>query len=428
MKKPKLPHVGMRILKSALCVFLCLFFSWLRGSGEVPYDAMIAALLCVQPYFGESKNVALQRVLGTLIGIVYALGAVYLGSQISFLRQQIYFYAFVSVGVILVLYTTILIDKKGVSFLSCVVFLSVALTYIEGENPVLFALNQAAETFAGIMIGIVVNEFSIKRRYRRDVLMVCDLDCVLDGQTQTLSAHSIVECNRMIAKGANLTFSTYCTSAKAAELLEQVELKLPVIVMDGAGAYDTQTKEYPLKTSMTKEQSRGIMEFLDEHHIRYFVNSIVGGVLLIYYGRFSNYVQRDIFQKLKVSAYRNYVPMRFYVDGDVLYFLIVDRIVKINKLLDLLKSNGFDQSYKLLMYRSKEYEGYAYLKIYSLQADRLSTAKALQERTGLASIMTFGSDGRNDVVLEKFQDEKAIGEMKRHFESYFWQKNGRKRG
>ena len=50
-----LPAVGQRIVKTTVAVFLCLLVYYLRGfrGREIPTEAAITAILCVQPY-GES--------------------------------------------------------------------------------------------------------------------------------------------------------------------------------------------------------------------------------------------------------------------------------------------------------------------------------------------------------------------------------------
>lgn len=63
---PKLPKIGMRIVKSALAVFVCLLIDRLRGG--MPFYAAIAAILCMQPDVANSLKTAANRVIGTLVG------------------------------------------------------------------------------------------------------------------------------------------------------------------------------------------------------------------------------------------------------------------------------------------------------------------------------------------------------------------------
>lgn len=67
-----LPKIGMRIVKSAVAVFLCFVIYMIRGRG-VPFYSAIAAVLCMQPYVSNSVRVALNRTVGTFIGGVFGM-------------------------------------------------------------------------------------------------------------------------------------------------------------------------------------------------------------------------------------------------------------------------------------------------------------------------------------------------------------------
>ena len=65
-----LPRIGMRIFKTMVAVLICLGLSLFRGEHSIPFYSAIATILCMQPYVGNSVKVALNRVVGTMIGAV----------------------------------------------------------------------------------------------------------------------------------------------------------------------------------------------------------------------------------------------------------------------------------------------------------------------------------------------------------------------
>ena len=67
-----LPHVGQRIVKTAIAVFICLMIYYLRGyTGQsMPTESMITAIICMQPYVRDSRAYAWNRLTGTLVGAV----------------------------------------------------------------------------------------------------------------------------------------------------------------------------------------------------------------------------------------------------------------------------------------------------------------------------------------------------------------------
>ena len=51
-----LPHVGLRMVKSAAAVLICLLVSMLVNREDMRIYSSIAALLCVQPYVEDTKR------------------------------------------------------------------------------------------------------------------------------------------------------------------------------------------------------------------------------------------------------------------------------------------------------------------------------------------------------------------------------------
>lgn len=55
----------------------------------------------------------------------------------------------VSFGVLIVLYTTVLLGKKNASYFSSVVFLSIVVNHIRDTNPLIFVVNRVLDTMNG---------------------------------------------------------------------------------------------------------------------------------------------------------------------------------------------------------------------------------------------------------------------------------------
>ena len=79
-----IPRVGMRVVKTALAVAICFFLYVLRGEEGVPIFSTIAAIICMQPYAENSIQVSINRIIGTLLGAVFALLVLYLIQYIPY--------------------------------------------------------------------------------------------------------------------------------------------------------------------------------------------------------------------------------------------------------------------------------------------------------------------------------------------------------
>ena len=70
----RLPIIGMRIIKSAVGVFLCIVVDALfRGGKGMVFYAQLSTLWCMQDYVSETKAKAFQRFIGTVLGCAYGL-------------------------------------------------------------------------------------------------------------------------------------------------------------------------------------------------------------------------------------------------------------------------------------------------------------------------------------------------------------------
>ena len=185
--------------------------------------------------------------------------------------------------IVLVLYTTVVLQKKQASYFSCVVFLSIAVNHVGDANPYLFVWNRFLDTMIGIAVGIGVNQFSLPVDRRKDILFISGLDDTLLHHADNLSDYSKVELNRMLDDGVNFTLSTMRTPASLIEPMRDIRLKLPVIAMDGAVLYDINTYSYRKVYLISNESSHHVLQCIRQLGLTCFVNSVVEDTLFIYY-------------------------------------------------------------------------------------------------------------------------------------------------
>ena len=242
----KLPPIGARIIKSSVAVALCMVIYFFRtllpiGNG-IPFYSALAALWCLQPYHDTTKKNAGQRSIGTLTGALFGLIFLMLMRTVD-LTEPIIVYLLASALIIPVIYTTVILNKRNASFFSCVVFLSIALTHSFDDEPYLFVFNRLLDTFIGIAVGLVVNNFRLPVKHDSKTLYVSGIDDVLISENHSAVQYSKVELNRLIESGVMFTVSTIHTPAEVIALMSGVNLKLPIIVMDGAAMYNIKGKE-----------------------------------------------------------------------------------------------------------------------------------------------------------------------------------------
>lgn len=414
----KLPPIGARIIKSSVAVALCMVIYFFRtllpiGNG-IPFYSALAALWCLQPYSNSTKNNAGQRSTGTFIGAAYGLAFIVL-LRFFGLSEPIIVYLLASVIIIPVIYLTVITDNRNASFFSCVVFLSIALTHSFDENPYLFVLNRVLDTFIGIGVGLAVNNFHLPIKHDSETLYISGIDSVLIPDDHSANAFNKVELNRMIESGVKFTLSTIRTPAEVKSLMKGVNLKLPIIVMDGAAMYDLNKREYLEAEFLQADICEQAERIIAYHGMHCFVNVMYDATLLIFYGELWNTAEKDLYEMHKHSPYRNYIRdifRRHDASERVLYLTVLDEITKIANLeKQLVHELG---ALARITVTDSEYDGYQYLKVFSSAASKKHMLVKLKSHTGCDNVVTIGSiEGKYDVYIGDGGGNATIKKLKK---------------
>lgn len=428
--KYTIPGIGQRMVRSAMAVLLCFaFYIVFRPNGVVFYS-QLAALWCIQPHPEHMINKAVQRTIGTVIGAVYALAILLIDQgilmkhvELTGTHGQLIYALIVSAGVLAALYTTILIHKSDASYFSCVVLLSAAVVHIGDSNPYLFVFNRALDTMIGIAIGMCINMVHLPRRRDNKTLFVSGMDGALLSMEEKLSPYSTVELNRMLKDGVQFTVATKRTPASLMDPLAGINLKLPVIAMDGAVIYDIRERRFEHIYRISKETTSQLEELFQKNDMNYFLSQIIDETLFIYYQKLKNDAERDIYNQLHRSPYRNYTHCNMTETAASVYFMLIDKHDKIHKMLEYLEREGFTERLRVVSYASSEYEGFSYIKIYNRNATRKNAIEYMKQRLGAPHVVIFGSrEGISDIVIEEKNTNQVVKKLKQLYEPLLWSK------
>lgn len=421
------PKIGLRIVKSAVAVFLCYVFNYLRGEDGIVFYSQLSALWCIQSYISTTKKNAIQRTIGTFIGadsgLVVLLLFQVIKNRFQFTDFSLYLIQAVvtSFSVILVLYATVLLKKKQASYFSCVVFLSIVVIHFADANPYFFTFNRFVDTMIGIVIGVMVNIFHLPRNQRKDILFISGLDDTLLDSQYHINDYCKVELNRMIDDGLNFTLSTMRPPASIMEPMEEIQLKLPVIAMDGAVLYNTQNKRYLEKVELTTEESVFIKKILEQNNVIYFANVVIDDTLLIFYNKSQENPldenQTELVNTLRKSPYRNYINREVPETESVVYFMMFYPREISERIFSVLMKEGITDKYKVLKYSSKDYPGYNYIKIFNKHATRKNMIELLKRRLQIEKTITFGTiPSKYDYVVKEGDTNEVVHKIKKLFE------------
>lgn len=422
-KKYKIMPVGLRMIKTAIAVFICLIIYILRGQQGIPFYSVIAAIFCMETDIGNSKSNAKSRTFGTFNGAFWGCIVLVMNTYIFKDTPILWKYLFISISVIPVIYTAVILKKQAVSFFSGVVFLSITVNHLSDSNPYLFVLNRVLDTLIGVVVSIIVNQISIPRRYHNTILFVSELDETLLNDKEQMTSYSRIELKRMIEHGANFTISTGSTIASLMDFGKAIPLKLPVIAFNGAVLYDIENKEFLRKKVLKKEAVNGIQELLREEKVCCFTTALVQDTLLIYYEEFFHMVEEDIYNKHRTSPYRNYIKGNVGIEAESLYIMCIHKQELITKIYEQIKKLPIAEYILMVQRNSRKYPGYTYLEIYHKEANKHNMLSELKAITRLEETVTFGPiPGKCDILIQDNNQNMVVKIMKQRYEPYIWKK------
>ncbi|PRR84055.1 HAD-IIB family hydrolase [Clostridium vincentii] len=403
-----MPKVGMRIIKSAIVVFICFLIYFIREDG-MPFYSAIAGILCMQQYLSNSLKAAGNRTIGTIIG--GAFGMLILVIERTFIPEgmPIVEYFLISIAIIPLIYLTILIEKQAISYIACVVFLSVTVIHGVDVSPFFFTINRILDTLIGIFVSLGVNSFQFPKKKNPNILFVSDLDDTLLNSKGEISPYSKVKLNQMIRKGAQITISSTRTAATLIPLMKDVDIKLPLITMNGAALYNIKKKIYINCKNINSLVARKVLDIFKQYGLNVFVHSIINDIVHIYYDDFTNSVEEEYYHLVKTLPLKNYIYGELPKNKKIVYFRAIDKEDIIKKLYDELIFLDNDSNLNINYYKDAKNPGYYYLDIYSSEASRKNAILDIKKKLTVDRIVTFGNSER-DIDMIKTADNGYIVE------------------
>lgn len=390
--KYKFPKVGMRMVKTAVAVFICLLITFIRPE-SVPIYSTITAVLCMQPYLSNTKEIAINRIVGTLIGgLAGMLVLMFMRSYIPWPTIQ---FGIVSICMIPLIYVTLVINHSSASAFTCIVFLGTTIAATPDTAPYIIASYRMFDTLIGILVALVVNAFHLPVHRNRSVLFVSELDNTLLHSDGKITSYTEFHINRMIDDGEWFTIVTDRTPATLVPILENLNLNLPVIAMNGAVLYDVQDRSYSFSLPMDREVSDAIESVFEEERQNCFVHAIINETMHIYYGDFKNTAEERFYHRLRRTSHKNYVFGGLPEDQQAVNITSVNEESVNNRIRKKIEALDIGKRIEIINIPSHDAEGYTVMDIYSADATRENAILKMKKDLSVDQIVAFGSSSLN---------------------------------
>lgn len=240
---------------------------------------------------------------------------------------------------------------------------------------------------------------------KNKTLYISDLDGTLLNSDKELSRYTLDTLNALMEKGLNFTVATARSSASAIKILEDLKLKLPVILMNGVAIYDLQQHKY-IKTEVIQGQTASsIICILKEHDISGFMYAISKDTLITYYENLNSKDMQDFYDERVLKYNKTFEQVESFLnktlDNEIIYFSLIGEYERLAKVLkDLSKLEDIDS----VLYRDIYGVNLWYLEIHSINASKYNSTKYLREYCEFDRIIGFG-DNLNDLPLFRACDQ-----------------------
>lgn len=162
-KIQKLPHPGLRNIKTAIAASFCLVLYHLIGREEGVILACIAVFICMQDSVDKTWKMGIDRAFGAILGGLMGtvVGFAQVAEQNLFLTVSAAF-----VGIVLLIFLCNLLKIAGsiVMGLSTFVIIVFGQGAAYGYSPLFLAMNRTIDTLVGIGVAVVINMLLFRPR------------------------------------------------------------------------------------------------------------------------------------------------------------------------------------------------------------------------------------------------------------------------
>lgn len=342
-----IPRIGQRIIKTTVAVFLSLLYYYLRGyrGQDMPAEAAITVIICMQPYVRDTRDFAVSRFAGTLIGTFW--GLVFLLAVTFFPdigKTLLLTYALMALGTLLSLYSSVLLRRSDASGLAAIVFICIVIAFPDIEEPLKSCGARIFGVLLGTAISIAVNVFRLPRWKNRNLVFFVRIKDLIPDRFSQLSPAVLFRLNALLAGGAKICLVSEHAPAFFTMQLNAARLEMPMIVMDGAAIYDTRENTYVFSETIPPTDSLWLMKELDLMEISHFIYTIHKGKACIFHqGEYSD-AEKTVYGRMRHSPYRSYLDGNKYEPEEIVYIKIIGNKEMINSLradlIPVLKKHG----------------------------------------------------------------------------------------
>ena len=248
-------------------------------------------------------------------------------------------------------------------------------------------------------------------------LYVSDLDGTLLDRNAKLSPRSASIISDLIKNGMLFSVAT-ARSRSCIDILNQLNINIPCVQLNGVLIYDSNTQKYIGCTPMDTGTADSIIQILKSFNRMSFVYKFDKDCgINVEFEKLQNQVERDFFNARKDQDYKSFrqvTDISASDDDRIIYFTMVDSYDRLEPIYKQIKTLPYA---KPTLYRDN-YSDLYFLEVFSSEATKANGVLKLKEMLHADKVVSFG-DNLNDVDMLKVSDVGiAVGDCVEEVKQY----------
>ncbi len=240
-------------------------------------------------------------------------------------------------------------------------------------------------------------------------LYVSDLDGTLLGEDSRLSSGTIEMLNRVIGElGGLFTVATARTPATVVPLMQEVNARLPFIVIGGSAMWNPVTMSYEHTRGIDDMTVNAVADVFDRHNAHPFIYRRHGNGLLHthHYGPLSSQEERFIAARQQLPLKKFFLNDHDYrhSDDEALLIFSMNKYAVLKSIADDLKASV--PTCSVMLYHDIFDESEGYLEIFTAGTSKAGAIRELAREVGAGRVVVFG-DNRNDIAMMQAADHSV---------------------
>lgn len=236
-------------------------------------------------------------------------------------------------------------------------------------------------------------------------LYISDLDGTLLNSKEAVSEETASTINKLIDKGLNFSIATARSIHSVSEIIEPLNLKLPIVLNNGVYVYDPVDKKYIVSNFINRQVARDILKECEKFKVEPFLttrNEEKGDK--VYYKGVYNYGQEYFINDKKKHNDKRLELVEEFPDTEenkVISIIIVGEKEELTPIYEEINKN-----YEVAIHFTKDIYSKAYwVEITNKGSSKKAGIQFIKKYLKVNKVICFG-DNLNDSSMFEISDEK----------------------